>query len=142
MTNCNDIIKKWWRYPLAMFTGLAIAIFFVFIGIQLASLFGPSSETGYTGMLFGLLFGISIGGFIAGYIVSPVVGLLHHWAKIILITPGVWIALFTLLSQSLEFGISSEYLVELIIPCFIGIILSFYATYKGISQKRKQQETA
>ena len=138
MTSRNDISKKWWRYPVAMFTGLAIAIFCVFIGIQLASLFGPSSETGYTGMLFGLLFGISIGGFIAGHIARPVVGPLHHWVKIVLITPGVWIALFTLISQSMEFGMSSEYLVELIIPCFIGIILSFYATYKGLSLKRKQ----
>lgn len=123
--------KKWLRYPVATLIGIVTIVCFVFIGIQVVSLIGPPSETGYLGMLFGLILGIPIGSFISGRIVRSIIGLSHHWLKIAFMSPGIWIALFIIIFQIIEYNISSEYVLELIIPCVIAVVLSLYMTHRG-----------
>lgn len=117
-------MKSWWKYSFPVFSGIAIIILFVLIGILLTSLFGPSTETGYTGMLIGMIVGVPIGGFISGRIATKVSLPLNQWAKILLATPGFWIAAMCLVFQLAEFGTHSEYVIELIVPCILGVAIS------------------
>lgn len=128
----NFKFVKFLGYPIAIFVGLSIAIIFIFIGIQLASLFGPPTEIGYLGALFGLLLGIPFGSFVSGSIISPILGSNFRWLKAVLISPGTWIGLFFLGIQMIQFNVANEYFKEALIPCLIGVALSVFFSCIGI----------
>lgn len=132
ISNDRSKLSKWWRYPLSTITGVVITTACVFMGVQLTSLFGPSSETGYAGSLFGALIGFPIGGFVSGRTIRSIVRPSLRWLQITFVSPGVWIALMILGLQATHFGMASDYLKELIAPCIVAIILSLCGTYKGI----------
>jgi hypothetical protein len=135
----SNVLIKWLRYPFATFIGIVVTVCFVIISIQLSSLKGPPSETGNAGVIIGLILGIPIGSYISGRIVRSYMGSSHRWAKVIIISPGIWMALFVLTSQIMQFGLSSEYLRELITPCIIGIMLSSFTTYIGFKLGRSKK---
>ena len=118
-----------WRYAAATLAGLATAIGCVAGGIAATS-FAP--EGGFFGSMIGALVGLPLGGWVAARLARP--GLASSsapWRVLLVIAPGVWLALGAWIIEGRRSGTGSEYFLELIGPGLFGILIGFAGALFG-----------